>query len=73
MHKNLGQLDTKQSSVRNITVKLVEMERTMRDMEDSQNFISGKYDSLSTHTETNTNTIATLTSELKPLKLQIQS
>ena len=44
------------------------MERKMRDMEDSQNFISGKYDSLSTHTETNTNTIATLTSELKTLK-----
>ena len=40
----------------------------MRDMEDSQNFISGKYDSLSTHTETNTNSIATLTSELKTLK-----
>ena len=68
MHKKLGQIDTKQSSVRNITVKLVEMERTMRDMEDSQNFISGKYDSLSTHTRTNTNTIATLTSQLKTLK-----
>ena len=40
----------------------------MRDMEDSQNFISGKYDSLSTHTRTNTNAIATLTSQLKTLK-----
>ena len=68
MHKKLGQLDTIQSSVQNITVKLVEMEQKMRDMKDSQNFISGKYDSLSTHTETNTNTIATLTSELKTLK-----
>ena len=68
MHKKLGQLDTIQSSVQNITIKLVEMERQMRDMEDSQNFISGKYDILSTHTETNTNTIATLTSELKTLK-----
>lgn len=68
IHKKLGQLDTIQSSVREITERLCGVEQKIRDIEDSQNFISDKYDSLSLNTESNKNSIDDLKSEVQSLR-----